>query len=130
MKKLKPSLNIYISVPLIFNFLLANDNNLSKMGEDLYFSKGCSSCHGIDGKGLHNYPSLSGRSSWDLKRRLLKYKKGIENNQQSLIMIPFAKSLSDQEIEAISIALENLKKIELNNKYRSPRDTWNDGGGS
>jgi len=112
----------------LFSFTLFSADLKYSDGEQLYFSHGCTNCHGIDGTGLHNYPSLAKRSKWDLKRRLLKYRAGIGSNQQSLMMIPFAKNLSNLEIENLSYFLENLQKRKDEPIYEIEYESWGDGG--
>ncbi len=126
MKKSKLSLKNIFIVTLFANNIIYSEN--INIGEELYFSKGCSNCHGTDGKGLNSYPSISGKPFWDTKRKLLKLKAGIELSSRSQIMIPFAKSLTDTEIDEVSTALQNLKRKNDENKFRTPREIWGDGG--
>lgn len=121
MKKL--TIFIFILISSLFG-----EDQLYIEGESIYLSKGCLSCHGTDATGLHNYPSLAKRSKWDLKRRLLKYRAGIERTQQSLIMIPFAKTLLDREIEAVTYFLENIKEDKDKKVYQIEYESWGDGG--
>ena len=113
---------------LLLIITLYGEDKLYKNGERFYFSKGCSSCHGVDATGLHNYPSLAKRSKWDLKRRLFKLRKGVETSQQSSMMIPFAKNLSNQEINAITYFLENITKNDNEESYDIEYESWGDGG--
>lgn len=121
-------MNRVFTILIVFSFSLFGEDNLYLEGEQLYFAKGCLNCHGTEAKGLHTYPSLANRSKWDLKRRLLKFRAGFEASQQSLLMIPFAKELSDRDIELLSYFLENIKEAKSINKYYAPQDNWGDGG--
>ena len=112
----------------LLTFSLFSEDVKYKNGEALYFGKGCLNCHGTDATGLHNYPSLAKRSKWDLKRRLFKYRSGVESSQQSLIMIPFAKNLSNQDIEDLSYYLENFTKDKDAEIYEIEYESWGDGG--
>jgi cytochrome c553 len=120
-------LKIAISI-LFIPYILFSSDQIYINGEQLYFGKGCLSCHGTDATGLHNYPSLAKRSKWDLKRRLLKFRSGIESSQQSLIMIPFAKNLTDREIDELSYFLQNIKQNEDQEEYDMEYEPWGDGG--
>jgi len=121
-------MNRFLILIALLTLTLSGDEQLYIDGESLYLSKGCPSCHGIDATGLHSYPSLANRSKWDLKRRLLKYRVGIERNQQSLLMIPFAKKLSNRDIEAITYFLENIKSNREKESYDIEYESWGDGG--
>ena len=119
-----------LSIVLFFIFtgsLFSEDIQYQK-GEQIYFSHGCPNCHGLKAKGLHSYPSLANRSKWDLKRRLLKLRNGIENNQQSLIMIPFARNLSNSEIDNLSYFLEQIYTKKDEPIYEIEYESWGDGG--
>jgi cytochrome c553 len=120
-------LKIFLTV-LLLSLSLFGEDKLYQKGEELYFSKGCLSCHGTEADGLHSYPSLAKRSKWDLKRRLLKFRAGVESSQRSLLMIPFARELSDYEIEAVSYFLENIESSDKGEKYSIPFESWGDGG--
>ena len=115
-------------VVFIFAISLLFGEDIYSKGEKLYLSKGCPSCHGIGAKGLHEYPKLANRSKWDLRRRLYRLQKGIASSQQSSIMIPFAKTLSDDEIEAITYFLENIHSSNNEERYDMEYESWGDGG--
>ena len=118
---------IFLFSALFITSLLGEDTQYQN-GEQLYFSNGCLNCHGTDATGLHNYPSLAKRSKWDLKRALLKYRAGVESSQQSLIMIPFARNLSNRDIDNLSYYLENLTKDKDREVYEIEYESWGDGG--
>ena len=115
-------------VVFIFAISILLGEDIYSKGEKLYLSKGCPSCHGIGAKGLHEYPKLANRSKWDLRRRLYRLQKGIASSQQSSIMIPFAKTLSDDEIEAITYFLENIRSSNNEERYDMEYESWGDGG--
>jgi cytochrome c553 len=98
-------------------------------GKQLYFSKGCTSCHGVNGKGILSYPSLYGRNSWDLKRRVEAIISGKRKTQQASIMLPFARNLSKNEINSLTYYLQELPKREIvEDEYYLESGTWGDGG--
>lgn len=72
-------------------------------GKKLYFAKGCNGCHGINAKGLAQYPGLAYRPKAFLNYKLQRYRKKIADTQQAQLMIPFAQKLSDAQIEKLII---------------------------
>ncbi|GEM_PF-923469 len=74
-------------------------------GEKIYFSMGCYGCHGVYGEGVNNFPKLAGKSRIYLAKRLMELKKGMGHTPQKEMMIPYAKALSEKEIESLSIFL-------------------------
>lgn len=70
-------------------------------GKKLYFAKGCNGCHGVDAKGLAQYPGLAYRPKAFLTYKLQRYRKKIADTQQAQMMIPFAQNLSDTQIEKL-----------------------------
>ena len=70
-------------------------------GKKLYFAKGCNGCHGVDAKGLAQYPGLAYRPKAFLNYKLQRYRKKIADTQQAQLMIPFAQGLSDSQIEKL-----------------------------
>ncbi len=73
----------------------------AETGEKLYNTLGCYGCHGLNGEGIGTYPKLSGKSASYLQRQLHRLKKGIGQTSKRNLMIPFAKALSEAEIEAL-----------------------------
>jgi cytochrome c553 len=112
---------------LFFTISLFGDRFES--GKQFYFSKGCSSCHGVDATGIQAYPSLSGRNMWDLRRRLDAIISGERKTQQASIMLPFAKNLSETEKNQITYFLQELPNREQKEEvYYLESGTWGDGG--
>lgn len=81
---------------------LIASNNLYEKGKKLYFSKGCNGCHGIDAKGLAQYPGLAYRPKAFLTYKLNRYRSKIGDTQQAQLMIPFAQGLSDGHIQSLT----------------------------
>jgi len=117
-----------VILSLIFSILLSAEDTKYQNGEQIYLSHGCTNCHGLKANGLHSYPSLANRSKWDLKRRLLKFRKGVESSQQSLIMIPFARNLSNSDIDNVSYFLEKIHTNKDEPTYEIEYESWGDGG--
>ena len=100
---------------------IAADTNES-VGAKLYTKHGCYGCHGINAKGTNNFPKLAGKSKSYLKKRLLGYKNGNLHSNRANMMAPFAKALSDKEIEEIASFLHSLGKKKLFDEERYFQD--------
>lgn len=104
----------------------AADNQYDE-GKKLYFTKGCSNCHGVSASGSHLYPSLAHRRKAFLAHRLGEYRAKKGSTQQSQMMIPFAIGLSDPQIDALSTFLSEYR--ENGSTYKSnPHSIQGDGG--
>lgn len=106
--------------------LLYGGGDLYKVGKNLYFSKGCSGCHGISASGSNLYPALAYRRKPFLASKLKNYRSKQGTTQQSQMMIPFAMGLSDNEIEALTTFLSDYHESKSN--YKSDTSTRGDGG--
>lgn len=62
----------------------------------------CLGCHGQNGKGQPPFPKLAGKPAADLAAMLKDYRAGKTRGPQSATMMPFAKILTDAEIDAIA----------------------------
>lgn len=62
----------------------------------------CQGCHGRDGQGQGPFPKLAGKPAAELAAMLVDYRAGKTRGPQTATMMPFAKPLTDEEIEAIS----------------------------
>ena len=71
-------------------------------GGRIYMSKGCYGCHGTSGEGIGDYPRLACRNAKELLEKLERLKRGIGHTSKRDMMIPFAKVLSLQEMEAVT----------------------------
>ena len=106
--------------------LLYGGGDLYKIGKNLYFSKGCSGCHGISASGSNLYPALAYRRKPFLTSKLKNYRSKQGTTQQSQMMIPFAMGLSDNEIEALTTFLSDYHESKSN--YKRDTSTRGDGG--
>ncbi len=105
-----------VSIIFIFlSFLSAED------GKTLYMKYGCYGCHGIDAKGIGDYPKLANLPASYIEKKLNEYKKGKINSNRANIMKPFAKKLSKKDIKKLSKFLQDLKD-EKENKYYQEYD--------
>ena len=77
-------------------------------GEGIYMAKGCYGCHGSGGEGVNNYPRLACRPQSELMARLHALRKGAGHTPEEDLMVPFAKALSEKEMEAVTRYLSRL----------------------
>ena len=69
----------------------------------------CTTCHGIDFKGIGAIPSIAGRSPTYIVRQLWDLKVGARNGENAQPMKPVVALLSGQDMLAISAYLATLK---------------------
>lgn len=62
----------------------------------------CRNCHGPKAQGIASYPRLSDKDVAYLTDRLERYREGEKIGPNSMLMIPHARDLSDQEIANIT----------------------------
>jgi len=62
----------------------------------------CQGCHGSTGGGQGPFPKLAGKPATELTAKLKDYRAGKQVGPQSDTMMPFAKPLTDAEIDAIA----------------------------
>lgn len=115
-------------VILIFTTLLIG-SLIAKDGKLLYNKHGCYGCHGIDGVASGSYPTIAQKPKEYIIKKLNQYKNHQIKTSRSDIMNPFAKALSDSEIESISNYLSNIKVDRDRERYELGFEPW-DGGGS
>lgn len=80
----------------------AMDTAPSAVSGRLKYAAVCLGCHGPDGKGQGPFPKLAGKPAAELAAMLVDYRAGKTRGPQSATMMPFAKPLSDAEIQAIA----------------------------
>ena len=68
----------------------------------------CQGCHGTTGGGQGAFPKLTGIPVAELVAKLNDYRAGKQVGPQSSTMMPFAKNLTDMEIESIAGYLAGL----------------------
>jgi len=88
-------------------------------GERLYNALGCYGCHGIDAKGGNGFPPLANKPKSYLIQRLKAYRDGAISSNRADMMRPYAKNLTDAEIEAIAAYLATMpqKSSEYDEEY-------------
>jgi len=73
-----------------------------EMGESIY-SQSCAQCHGRAGRGSGAFPALTGQEEEYIANRLTQYREGETVGSNTALMRGPASSLSDEDINALSI---------------------------
>ncbi|WP_457746032.1 c-type cytochrome [Sulfurimonas sp.] len=107
-------MKIAILLFIIAAEIFANEA-LYNQGENLYFVKSCSSCHGPSAEGSSTYPRLANKKEDYIRKRLINFRAGKVRSVSAQMMSQFAKPLSDAEIKALSYFLSQHKKIHYEN---------------
>jgi cytochrome c553 len=81
---------------------LLSSPSLYDQGKRLYFANGCNGCHGISAGGTNQYPPLAYRRKAFLEHKLKAYRAKQATTQLSQMMIPFALTLTDTQINALT----------------------------
>ena len=111
---------------LLYAIGVAAADRMYSDGKKLYFAKGCNGCHGIDAKGLAQYPGLAYRPKAFLTYKLQRYRNKIADTQQAQMMIPFAQGLSDTQIQLLVNFFTTYHEEESHDK--STHTSRGDGG--
>ena len=117
-----------LTILTILTISILNASSAYEMGKKLYKQKGCGSCHGMSLEGMHMYPYLANRSKGFLSYKLKRFRSQISDNQQQEMMIPFALSLSDEDIDALSTFMNDFVDDENKKSYDDSFETHGDGG--
>ena len=95
---------------LFFVTLLFGENGAYNRGEILFFSKGCSSCHGASAEGSSTYPRLANKKELFLVQKLIDFKAGKAESVAQQMMAQFAQHLSTHDIKDLAYFLSHHKK--------------------
>jgi len=107
--------------------LLADDNNITKLGETLYIQNSCGSCHGMNAEGVGVTPRLQGKKEEYLLRRFKELKKGKTKTAFGGVMVSFAKSLDENQTKIISKYLSIMPKREVKEEYEDDYENSSSG---
>lgn len=107
--------------------LLYGGNNAYTEGKKLYFSKGCNGCHGVSATGNGQYPSLAYRRKPVLINKLKRLRSKQGDTQLAQMMIPFALSLSDAQIDAVTTFLSEYHENQKSSYVPDDSVTVGDG---
>jgi cytochrome c553 len=113
---------------ILLTFTLSYADSSYELGKNLYMEKGCFSCHGSKLEGMHEYPYLANRARGFLTYKLKRFRDKKSDNQQQEMMIAFAISLSDAEIENLVNYMVNYVEDENAERYDDSFQTHGDGG--
>ena len=97
-------------------------------GKELYLSKACYSCHGHKLEGIHTYPYLANRAKGFLSYKLHYFRSGKADSQRQEMMIAYTKGLSDEDIENLSIYMNEYQESDLEERYDDSYEVHGDGG--
>jgi cytochrome c553 len=112
---------------LLLLLTLSADSTYEK-GKKLYIKNGCYSCHGIKLEGLHKYPYLANRAKGYMSYKLKRFRSKLSDNQQQEMMIPFAAGLSDEDIENLSVYMNEYVEEKNKERYDDSYKIHGDGG--
>ncbi len=76
---------------------------------ELKFATVCTGCHGRHAQGMGVFPRLAGRPAEYIKDKLRHYRAGLKYGEMSDTMLPFARPLTDAEIDAIAAYISGLR---------------------
>ena len=107
--------------------LLANDNNVTKLGEMLYIQNSCGSCHGMNAEGIGATPRLQGKKESILLRRLKELQKGKTKTAFGGVMVSFAKSLDENQTKIMAKYLSHIPKREIKEEYEDDYENSSSG---
>lgn len=89
--------------------VFANDPAYNR-GEMLFFSKGCSSCHGASAEGSSTYPRLANKDESYLIKKLQDFKAGKATTVSQEMMAQFVQKLSEKNIQDLAYFFAHHKK--------------------
>lgn len=95
---------------LVAGLLLMSTTAFAADGAATYVAKGCSACHGADGKSpiMPAYPKIAGQSKEYSAQQMTDIKTGDRSNGQSIVMKGIMAGVSDEEITALAEYLSGL----------------------
>jgi cytochrome c553 len=103
--------SIILVVMLVFK-IFANDASYNK-GEMLFFSKGCSGCHGASAEGSSTYPKLANKEESFIIKKLTNFKAGKADSVSQQMMAQFAQKLNTKDIKNLAYFLSHYKEVKV-----------------
>ena len=97
-------------------------------GKENYMKNGCFGCHGRKLEGMHEYPYLANRAKGYMSYKLKRFRSRISDNQQQEMMIPFAMNLSDEDIENLTVYMNEYVEEKSLQRYDDSYQVHGDGG--
>ncbi len=81
-------------------------------GAELFVSKTCTTCHGLDGKtpSMRNYPQIAGQNKEYALQQMKDIKSGTRTNGQAAAMKAVMYTVSDEEIEILAEYISSLER--------------------
>lgn len=73
------------------------------------YSGVCAGCHGKNGEGQGIFPRVAGKPAMELAAKLKDYREGKILGDKTSLMAPNAKSLTDEDIDALANYMAGLK---------------------
>lgn len=102
-------MKIFLIVVGFICVIYASDASYNR-GENTFFEKGCSSCHGPQAEGSGSNPKLAHKAKPYLVAKLKYFRSGeATSSVTTQMMSQFAQQLSDQQIEDLATFLSTLK---------------------
>jgi len=116
---------------LLFSFCMAAPDIVQTKENDkidlIYLKNGCTNCHGFYGQGTSSGPRLQNKREKYLLRRLRDLQRGIYTTPGGTIMLPFARSLDENQTRAMAHYLSHIKTSHENwDKYDYDSDDFGD----
>jgi len=97
---------------LLLSYVFANEAAYNR-GEIIYFSKGCTSCHGPAAEGSSSYPRLAHKQEAYLEKKLKYFRTGKVDSVPRQMMAQFARKLSDRDIQDLVVFFSHHKDVEV-----------------
>lgn len=109
-------------------FLFADAKTPYEKGEELYKAKVCYSCHGHKLEGMNTFPRLANRAKGYMSYKLKRFRSKQADTQAQEMMITYSIGLSDEDIENLTIYMNEYVNIDSGESYDYSFQTHGDGG--
>ena len=106
------NMRLFFTLLLFLSSLFADEAAYNR-GEIIYFSKGCTSCHGPAAEGSSSYPALAHKKEAYLEKKLKYFRAGKVDSVSKQMMSQFARKLSNQDIQDLVVFLAHHKDVEI-----------------